>query len=46
VRHLVVVVPGVGGSVLEPVDRRASAVWDASVSGVARTLVDPARLGV
>jgi Lecithin:cholesterol acyltransferase len=46
VRHLVVVVPGIGGSVLEPVDRGASPVWDASVPGVARTLVDPARLGV
>jgi hypothetical protein len=46
VRHLVVVVPGIGGSVLEPSDPRAPAAWNVTVPGVARTLVDPARLSV
>jgi hypothetical protein len=46
VRHLVVVVPGIGGSVLEPPDPREPAAWNVTVPGVARTLVDPARLSV
>ena len=45
-RHLVVVVPGIGGSVLEPLDPGQRAAWDVTVHGVARRLVDPSLLSV
>jgi hypothetical protein len=43
---LVVVVPGIGGSVLEPLDPGQRAAWDVTVPGVARRLVDPSLLSV
>lgn len=38
-RHLVVVVPGIGGSVLAAPDGRSA--WDLSVGEVARAMIDP-----
>ncbi len=46
VRHLVAVVPGIGGSVLAADDPREPVIWDASLGGSGRVLVDPTRLSL
>ncbi|MBA2694291.1 MAG: hypothetical protein H0U62_00225 [Actinobacteria bacterium] len=43
-RHLVVVIPGIGGSVLETVG--GSPVWGQGLSGLVKPLVDPARMSL
>ncbi|MBV9011069.1 MAG: hypothetical protein JO272_03285 [Pseudonocardiales bacterium] len=43
-RHLVVVIPGIGGSVLETAS--GVAVWGPGLGGLAGALVDPARLSL
>ena len=43
-RHLVVVIPGIGGSVLETVG--GVPVWGQGLSGLVKPLVDPARLSL
>lgn len=44
-RHVVVVIPGIGGSVLGPGEGGRSS-WDASVTGIGRVLTDPTRLSL
>ncbi|MEU9181646.1 hypothetical protein AB0C90_33255 [Streptomyces sp. NPDC048550] len=47
-RHLVVVIPGIGGSVLERTrpDGRGARAWDAGPKGIAGLLVRPGRLSL
>lgn len=42
-RHLVVVIPGIGGSVLE---RDSAPIWGAGMCNIARALVEPERLSI
>jgi len=43
-RHLIVVIPGIGGSVLA--DAAGRSVWGPGIGGVGGTVVDPGRLSV
>ncbi|HZM79599.1 MAG TPA: hypothetical protein VFC19_28030 [Candidatus Limnocylindrales bacterium] len=44
-QHLVVVIPGIGGSVLRPPGKQTRS-WDVSRTGLARTVIDPSRLHI
>lgn len=44
--HLIVVLPGIGGSVLAPLDRPEAPVWSAGLRGVGDVLRHPERLSV
>lgn len=43
-RHLVIVIPGMGGSVLAPMTPEEPVAWGGSVVGAARTLIHPSCL--